>query len=54
MVEVAPENTGVKEAISRFISSKRNENLAESTLDKLKTIFEKQFPFRRSGAPSFD
>ena len=43
VVYVEPENISVKDAISRFISSKRNENLAESTLDKLKTIFEKQF-----------
>jgi integrase len=40
---VAPEKISVKDAVSRFISSKRNENLAESTLGKLKTIFEKQF-----------
>ena len=33
----------VKEAVRRFLNSKRNENLAESTLDKLSTIFEKQF-----------
>jgi len=39
-VAVAPEKVSVKDAVSRFISSKRNENLAESTLDKLKTIFE--------------
>ena len=32
----------VKEAVSRFLNSKRNENLADSTLDKLTTIFEKQ------------
>ena len=37
------ENTSVKDAVSRFLSSKRNENLADSTLDKLTTIFEKQF-----------
>jgi hypothetical protein len=42
-VDVTPENISVKDAVARFISSKRNENLAESTLDKLKTIFEKQF-----------
>lgn len=41
--DVAPEKISVKDAVARFISSKRNENLAESTLDKLKTIFEKQF-----------
>jgi integrase/recombinase XerD len=29
--------------VARFLSSKKNENLAGSTLDKLKTIFEKQF-----------
>jgi integrase len=28
--------------VSRFLNSKRNENLADSTLDKLATIFEKQ------------
>ncbi len=33
----------VKDAVSRFLTSKRNENLADSTLDKLTTIFEKQF-----------
>jgi integrase len=33
----------VKEAVTRFLNSKRNENLADSTLDKLTTIFEKQF-----------
>ncbi len=33
----------VKDAVKRFLASKRNENLADSTLDKLKTIFEKQF-----------
>ena len=27
----------------RFLKSKRNENLADSTIDKLKTIFERQF-----------
>ena len=42
-VAVAPEKISVKDAVSRFITCKRNENLAESTLDKLKTIFEKQF-----------
>src|ERR1700745_52878 len=41
--DVAPEKISVKDAIARFLSSKRNENLAESTLEKLKTIFEKQF-----------
>jgi site-specific recombinase XerD len=29
--------------VKRFLASKRNENLADSTLDKLATIFEKQF-----------
>lgn len=43
VVALAPEKMSVKDAVSRFISSKRNENLAESTLGKLKTIFEKQF-----------
>jgi integrase len=33
----------VKEAVARFLNSKCNENLADSTLDKLTTIFEKQF-----------
>jgi integrase/recombinase XerD len=33
----------VKEAVARFLNSKRNENLADSTVDKLTTIFEKQF-----------
>lgn len=42
---IAPEPALVtaKEAVARFLSSKRNENLADSTLDKLTTIFEKQF-----------
>ena len=43
VVALAPEKISVKDAVSRFITSKRNENLAESTLGKLKTIFEKQF-----------
>ncbi len=38
-----PAPVTVKEAVARFLSSKRNENLADSTLDKLTTIFEKQF-----------
>jgi hypothetical protein len=29
--------------VARLLSSKKNQNLAESILDKLKTIFEKQF-----------
>ena len=33
-VAVAPEKVSVKDAVSRFISSKRNENLAESTLSR--------------------
>lgn len=33
----------IKESVTRFLKSKRNENLADSTLDKLTTIFEKQF-----------
>ena len=37
------EKVTVKSAVTRFLTSKRNENLAESTLDKLETIFEKQF-----------
>ena len=37
------EPISVKDAVKRFLASKRNENLAESTLDKLKTIFQKQF-----------
>jgi integrase/recombinase XerD len=40
---VATEPISMKDAIDRFLKTKRNENLAESTLDKLKTIFEKQF-----------
>jgi len=42
---VAPEpgQVTVQEAVARFLASKRNENGAESTLDKLTTIFEKQF-----------
>ena len=32
-----------KDAVARFLKSKRNENLAYSTLDKLTTTFEKQF-----------
>jgi integrase/recombinase XerD len=39
----APALVTVNEAVARFLSSKRNENLADSTLDKLTTIFEKQF-----------
>jgi integrase/recombinase XerD len=42
-VAVTPENISVKDAVTRFLNSKRNENLAESTVEKLKTIFEKQF-----------
>jgi len=38
-----PEKMPVKDGITRFLNSKRSENLAESTLDKLRTIFEKQF-----------
>src|SRR3974390_1690539 len=37
-----PEKVTVKDAVGRFLKSKRNENLADSTIDKLKTIFEKQ------------
>ena len=33
----------MKDAVTRFLNSKRNKNLAESTIEKLKTIFEKQF-----------
>jgi integrase/recombinase XerD len=40
---VTPEKVSVKDAVTRFLNSKRNENLAESTIEKLKTIFEKQF-----------
>ncbi len=43
LVAAEPERITVKEAIARFLNSKRNENLAESTIDKLETIFEKQF-----------
>jgi integrase/recombinase XerD len=42
-VAVTPEKISVKDAVTRFLNSKRNENLAESTVEKLKTIFEKQF-----------
>ena len=38
-----PQKVTVKDAVARFLASKRNENLAESTLDKLETIFERQF-----------
>lgn len=33
----------VEDAVKRFLASKRNENLAESTMDKLTTIFKKHF-----------
>ena len=33
----------MQNAVKRFLASKRTENLADSTLDKLTTIFEKQF-----------
>jgi len=33
----------IEDAVDRFLGSKRNENLAESTMGKLTTIFEKQF-----------
>ena len=39
----ASEILTVQNAVNRFLASKRNENLADSTLDKLTTIFEKQF-----------
>jgi integrase len=42
-VPVTSEKVSVKDAVMRFLKSKRNENLADSTIDKLKTIFEKQF-----------
>jgi len=42
-VALAPEKISVKDGVSRFISSKRNENLAESTLGKLKTILKSSF-----------
>jgi hypothetical protein len=42
-VAVTPEKVSVKDAVTRFLNSKRNENLAEATIEKLKTIFEKQF-----------
>ena len=47
----APRNAGlqakesappVKEAVARFLAAKKSENLSDSTLDKLNTIFEKQ------------
>ncbi len=37
------ESISIANAVARFLASKRNENLAESTLDKLATIFSKQF-----------
>jgi hypothetical protein len=40
-VEHAP--ITIEGAVARFLLSKKNENLAESTLGKLRTIFEKQF-----------
>jgi len=39
----APELVTVQNAVKKFLASKRTENLADSTLDKLTTIFEKQF-----------
>ena len=39
----ASELVTVQNAVKRFLASKRTENLADSTLDKLTTIFEKQF-----------
>src|ERR1700690_124417 len=33
----------VKVAVSRFLNNKRNDTLADSTLAKMTTIFEKQF-----------
>ena len=44
------EPISVKDAVKRFLASKRNENLAESTLDKLTTIFQKQFSHWASSA----
>ena len=41
-VAVTSEKVSVKDTVMRFLKSKRNENLADSTIDKLKTIFEKQ------------
>jgi hypothetical protein len=38
-----PVVVAVKDVVARFLNSKRNENLAGATLDKLTTIFEKQF-----------
>ena len=38
-----PTPVTVKESVARFLNSKRNENLADATVDKLTTIFEKQF-----------
>jgi integrase len=43
LMAAEPEKVTVKDAVARFLNSKRNENLAESTIDKLETIFEKQF-----------
>ena len=44
------EKVTVESAVTRFLTSKRNENLAESTLDKLETIFEKQLVAWATGA----
>jgi integrase len=38
-----PQVVTISAAITRFLASKRNENLAESTIEKLTTIFKKQF-----------
>lgn len=37
-----PESATIEQAIGRFLASKRAENLRESTLSKLETIFKKQ------------
>jgi hypothetical protein len=39
----APKHVMVQDAVKRFLASKRTENLADSTIEKLTTIFEKQF-----------
>jgi integrase/recombinase XerD len=39
----APQRITLKDAVDAFISAKKDEGLRESTIEKLKTIFEKQF-----------
>ena len=42
MAKPKHEAVTIADAIARFLASKHNENLAESTIEKLATIFEKQ------------